>query len=52
MQCHARVTVGTVTAPATIMAEQRVGEATAIQEDQDLLPADECLFNVTNQFGG
>ena len=51
MQCHARVTIGTITAPATIMAEQRIGEAPAIEKNQHLLPVGQRLLNVTDQFG-
>ena len=51
MECHACVTIGTVAAPATVMAEQRIGEATAIEKDQHLLPVDQRLLNVTDQFG-
>ena len=51
MQCHACVAIGAVTAPAAVMAEQRISEATAIEKDQHLLAVDQRLLNVTDQLG-
>jgi hypothetical protein len=33
------------------MAQQRIGKATAIEKNQYLLPVNQCLLNVTDQFG-
>ena len=50
MQCHARIAVRTVTAPATIVTKQSVGETAAVEKDQHLMTLAQRRLDFVQQF--
>ena len=50
MQRHARIAVRTVTAPATIVTEQSVGETAAVEKYQHLMMLLQRCFDFVQQF--
>ena len=50
MQSHARIAVRTVTAPATIVTEQGVGETAAVEKYQHLMALAQRRFDFVQQF--
>ena len=50
VQRHARIAISTVTAPATIVAEQCIGETASVEKDQHLMTLAQRRLDFVQQF--